>query len=378
MIALNRPLIAANETKYLSRALESAQTAGGGTFYKQAKKSLQEILGSEHVFLTQSCTSALELAALALNVGPGDEVIVPSYTFVTSASAFTLRGAKIVYVEVDPSNLSIDFSQLRKHISPRTKAMVLVHYGGSSHNVDQVAKLCQEKGIFLVEDCAHAIGGSHRGKPLGTWGDLACFSFHGTKNISSGEGGCLVVNSQSEDLLRRASLAHEKGTNRADFALGRVSKYEWLEQGSSFIPSEFTTAALSAQLEQLEEVNHRRRNYYREYKDHINELNLNKVKTLELSEEEFSAHAFVLLVEDKATREKLIQLMSDLGVVVASHYEPLHSSPFSIRHFGQVKLPVTEDIAGRVLRLPMWSAPGLDTKMVADSLSKSLIKLGVQ
>ena len=378
MIALNRPLVAENEITYLSRAVESSQTAGGGNFYKQAKKMLQEILGSEHIFLTQSCTSALELAALALNLGPGDEVIVPSYTFVTSASAFTLRGAKIVYADVDATNLSLDFSQLEEHISSRTKAIVLVHYGGSSHNVDQVAKFCQEKGIFLVEDCAHAIGGFYRGKPLGTWGDLACFSFHGTKNISSGEGGCLVVNNQSEDLLRRASLAHEKGTNRADFTLGRVSKYEWLEQGSSFIPSEFTTAALSAQLEQLEEVSHRRRNYYEEYKSQISDLNLVEVDTLDLNEKEFSAHAFVLLVRDIATREKLIQIMSDLGVVVASHYEPLHSSPFSIRHFGQAKLPVTEDIAGRVLRLPMWSSTGLQTKMVVDSLSKSLSKLGVK
>ena len=372
MIAFTRPRMASNELSYLEEAINASTPWGGNHFYRQATSQLQDMLGANHVLITQSCTSALELAALAIQIGPGDEVIVPSYTFVSSASAFALRGATIKFAEVLPSTLNIDPEDVRSLITDRTKAIVVVHYGGVPCDMDEIMKIAAKAGVVVIEDAAQGIGSHYNGRPLGTIGDLGCISFHGTKNISSGEGGALVINTAESTITEAAHLSFEKGTDRRAFLAGEVDKYTWKSLGSSFIPSEFTCAVLSAQLEELELVTEVRSSYWSMYSTGLGEaFSKHSISVLKQSTEGSNHHMFSFVAKSRDHRTFVIDELAKVGVKSASHYQPLHQSPFAMDNVDPQprRLPVTEDFSERLLRLPMWSSPGLDVEEVVQKLS---------
>jgi dTDP-4-amino-4,6-dideoxygalactose transaminase len=337
---------------------------------------LQSHFDNQNVLLTQSCTSALELAALALDIQVGDEVIVPSYTFVSSASAFALRGARLVFAEIDKKTLNIDVNLIESLITEKTKAIVAVHYGGQSALINEIMALAAPRGIAVVEDAAQAIGSTSGGLPVGTLGDLACFSFHGTKNLSAGEGGALVINTKDSSVIERGLLAHEKGTNRRNYLKGEVDKYTWHALGSSFIPSEFTSSVLAAQLGDLELITTRRLRYWHEYEQLLSSEQNRGFDIIMQNAPGNNGHMFALTLGNPELREEIIKEMRTMGVQATSHYEPLHSSPYiaSSPGFMRSDLPVTEFTGKAILRMPMWSADGLDTKTAASAFLSSLSK----
>ena len=372
------PKVARNQSRYLGLASAGPRTWGGGPFGSEAAEFLRDYYKSRAVLLTQSCTSALELAALSLNLAQDDEIIVPSYTFVSSASAFAARGAKVRFAEIDASDLNLSLDSVTELITPKTKAVVAVHYGGVFPKIEELKSLCKNAGVFLIEDAAQSIGSTVRGRPLGSFGDLACVSFHGTKNLSSGEGGALVVNSASVDLGRLETM-YEKGTDRSAFLRGEVDKYTWKELGSSFIPSEFTAAVVLAQLEELSEITQLRSATKAEYL-HIlrsrSDSRYSIVGPSKLSKGE-NAHLMGVLLSHEVDREKLIRLMRDRGVTAASHYVPLHNSPFAVETIGYSgALAITENLASRILRLPIWSAEPIDVARVTQVFFESLDRAG--
>ena len=373
-IPFSLPRVAKRQTRYLGLASKSGTPWGGGDFCLKATVSLKEVTGSEKVFLTQSCTSALELVALHLDLGPSDEVIVPSYTFVSSVSAFAARGAKVKFAEIDPFDLNVAIGSIRSLLSPRTRAVVAVHYGGVFPHIQELQELCRESNVVLIEDAAQSIGSTVSGKHLGTFGDFGCISFHGTKNLSSGEGGALLVNRPDADLTR-LEAQYEKGTNRSSYLRGEVDKYTWRTLGSSFIPSEFTAAVLLAQLEELSAITELRREIKASYLQLLGagaEESYRIVGTKELCEGD-NGHMFAVVLDGEVSRERVIENMRSRGVIAASHYVPLHNSPFASSHLGEVaRLPLTEDLAEKVLRLPIWSAREIDTEQVVRALKDSI------
>lgn len=368
MIAFSRPARFASESKYIEQALESRATWGGGEFYQKALNSLLEIHPAVAGFLTQSCSDALELAALSIDIGPGDEIIVPSYTFVTSASAFALRGASIIYADSNPLDMNLDVRHVEQLLSPRTKAIVAVHYGGVSCDMGELVAVAKKAGVLLIEDAAQAIGATWRGKPLGTIGDLGCISFHGTKNISCGEGGALLVNSNDSHLVDRVRVAHEKGTDRAKFLKGEVDKYTWRALGGSFVPSEISASVLLSQLEHLGTVVGRRRSQWATYRSLLSSNEGNGFRVLEQGVEGSNCHMFSIIIDRAENRTEVVGRLKQRGVTAASHYEPLHLSPFATSLSRPPSLPVAEELSTRILRLPMWSEAGLDVEYVVGSL----------
>lgn len=367
------PRVASNQNLYLNQVSEQGKPWGGGEFYTRSVGQLSEIFGHNQILLTQSCTSALELAAIALGLGPGDEVIVPSYTFTSSAGAFALRGANLAFADIDPWTMNIDPESIQALITSKTRAIVVVHYGGIPCKMEAIMEVAREHGLIVIEDAAQAIGATFQGQPLGSFGDLSCFSFHGTKNVSSGEGGALVVNEDSESLWEKALVAHEKGTDRHSFVEGHVDKYTWRSLGTSSTPSEFTAAVLSAQLEELELINETRRGYRDQYLEILMGSESEKFEIIAANEQGGNGHMFALLTRRDVEREQLLWRMRELGVIATSHYEPLHTSPFIRQMQGSVQsLPVTEDLAGRLVRLPMWSRAGLDVGRAAEAFLKSI------
>lgn len=367
MIPFSLPARFESELDYLARAQNQGKPWGGGDFYEAAKQELLRLHPSQDALMTQSCTSALELAAIALGVGPGDEVIVPSYTFVSSANAFVLRGAKIIFADSRGPDLNIDLDHVETLISERTKVLVVVHYGGVACDMTRAMALAERHRFFVVEDAAQAIGASLDDKPLGTIGHLGAISFHGTKNVSCGEGGALLINTNASDVYERARMAHEKGTDRARFISGQVDKYTWRSIGGSFTPSEFTMAVLRAQLESINQVNERRLNYYREYRALLAELELFGVTILQQDLPGANYHMFAILLESRELRERLRQHLSTHGVAATSHYEPLHLSPFGAEHFASKEtLNVATKSSSTILRLPMWSHIGMPTELISN------------
>jgi dTDP-4-amino-4,6-dideoxygalactose transaminase len=362
-VSLSRPRIASNQLTYLSEASERSEPWGGNYFHRAATDKLQEITGSSDVFLTQSCTGALELAAIGLNIKPGDEVIVPSYTFVSSASAFTMRGATPVFVDIDPITLKLNPELVEKAITPRTKAIVAVHYGGDSCEMAELVAIAQSAKVFLVEDAAQSIGARINGSHLGTIGHLGCISFHGTKNLSSGEGGALLVSpSAPEEVVDRITIAYEKGTDRTKFIQGQIDKYTWRGEGSSFIPSEFTSAVLLAQLEELDAITRTRLEYWQSYFLLLNSGSISGVeRILDFTSGVFNGHMFGIILNSSVSRAEVVSKMKSKGITVASHYQPLHVSPYISQIFpsAQKNLPFTEDLSNRLLRFPLWSDHGL-------------------
>lgn len=354
------------ESQYFEHARSQGKPWGGGEYYETARNELLKLHPSIDALMTQSCTAALELAALALDIRPGDEVIVPSYTFVSTANAFALRGAKIVFADSSSVDLNLDLDHVETLINEKTKVLVVVHYGGVSCDMDRVMRLAADHGIYVVEDAAQAIGATHKGLALGTIGHLAALSFHGTKNVSCGEGGALLINVKNQEISDRARMAHEKGTDRAKFLSGQIDKYTWRTLGGSFIPSEFSMAILSAQLESIDVIRERRSNYFATYREALRDLDGFNARILPQDGPGANFHMFALVLETRERRDLLRKHLSEHQVSATSHYEPLHLSPFGARYLtSSLDLKIATDLSGRILRLPMWSHEAMPADFVA-------------
>lgn len=355
-IPFNRPCLAGNEYKYIAEAIANGHASGDGPFTRRCHELLKRELGSPGVLLTTSCTHALEMAALLLDCGPGDEVILPSFTFVSTANAFVLRGAKIVFSDIRPDTMNLDEARLEALVTPRTRAIVPVHYAGVACEMDSVCAIAQRHGVAIVEDNAHALFARYKGKRSGTFGRLATQSFHETKNVTCGEGGALVVN--DPQLLERAEIVREKGTNRNQFFRGQVDKYTWVDVGSSYLPSDLLAAFLFAQLEARDEIQKKRRRIWEYYRQHLESWAVERGVHLPFvpPECEQAFHMFYLVMPSLECRQGLIAHLKTQGILSVFHYIPLHTSEMGLKWAArQSECPVTEDVSSRLLRLPFYN-----------------------
>ncbi|WP_281856894.1 dTDP-4-amino-4,6-dideoxygalactose transaminase [Litoreibacter halocynthiae] len=374
-IPFNRPSIVGREFEYLQDAIERGQLSGDGHYTQKCHALLKQIIGAQSVLLTHSCTGALEMAAILCDLQPGDEVILPSFTFVSTANAVVLRGAVPVFVDIDPATLNIDPLRVQEAITSKTKAIIAVHYAGYPADMDRLSELARSHGLYLIEDAAQALGATYKGRQAGTLGDLATFSFHVTKNVISGEGGALAIN--RPDLVDRAEIIREKGTNRPRFLRGDIDKYTWVDLGSSFLPGELVAAFLYAQLEQADEIRIRRCAAMLKYEAALKKFaDLGRVELPRTPPGTTgNGHMFYLLMHDRADREAYISHMRRHGINVVFHYVPLHSSPAGQR-FGVTPktLPFTDNTSDRLVRLPMYSALGEDIETVLKATEAYLAK----
>jgi dTDP-4-amino-4,6-dideoxygalactose transaminase len=353
-IPFGRSTIVGNELAYIAEALRGGKIGGGGRFMKFCEAWLERRMPAHRVLVTHSCTAALEMAAMLLNAGPGDEIIMPSFTFSSTATAFVLRGATPVFVDIRPDTLNIDETQIEAAISPRTKAVVPVHYAGVACEMDSILAVAADRGLAVVEDAAQAHLSYYKGRALGTIGDLGCLSFHETKNVISGEGGALILN--DERFVERSEIIREKGTNRGQFFRAQVDKYNWQDIGSSYTPGEIVCAFLLAQLEHADAICARRRALHDLYRRRLQPLAaLGEITVSTVSGDETNGHIFWLLLENEATRASLIKHLAADGISAVFHYIPLHSSPAG-RRFGRAvgSLPITNSVSRRLLRLPLY------------------------
>jgi dTDP-4-amino-4,6-dideoxygalactose transaminase len=355
-IPFNRPFTTGKEYDYMRRAIDNVQISGDGPFTNCCQQLLEEVVGSARALLTTSCTDALEMAALLLEIKPGDEVILPSFTFVSTANAFALRGAKPVFIDIRPDTLNLDENALERLITPRTKAIVPVHYAGVGCEMDSIVETGARHGVAVVEDNAHGLFGRYRGKNLGTFGELATLSFHETKNISCGEGGALLINDLKH--LELAEVLRAKGTNRSRFYRGLVDKYTWVNLGSSFLPSDLLAAFLYAQLEARADIHSRRERIWNFYNAHLKDWSGEHNVGLPVvpSHCEQPYHMFYLILPSLRDRQALIKHLSESGISAVFHYVPLHLSEMGQRLGGfPGQCPVTEDMSDRLLRLPFFN-----------------------
>ncbi len=339
---------------YMKEVMDSGHLTGKGKFADKCGNFLSDKYGFSDVLLTTSCTAALEMAALLIDVKEGDEVIIPSFTFVSTANAFALRGAKIVFADSGALNPDMDVTQLEKLITPRTKAIVPVHYAGIACDMDKIMELAAKHNLVVIEDAAHAIDGYYKGKPLGSFGNLAAFSFHETKNITCGEGGMLVINDKK--FADRAEVLIEKGTNRKDFNAGKATKYEWVGLGSSYRLPDLSAAFLFAQLEALDEIQERRKKYWNTYYARLTELEKDGIIKLPVIPEyaQHNSSVFYMLCKNEHQRIHLIKSLAGKGISTAFHYQPLHLSPFYIASQNKsVVLTHAEKYGSCLLRLPL-------------------------
>lgn len=354
MIPFNKQNLFGNELKYIKEVFHSGQVSGDGKFTKLCNSFMESRFGVKKALLTTSCTHALEMAAILLDIIQGDEVILPSYTFVSTVNAFVLRGARPVFCDIKEKDLNMDEDLIEGLISDRTKAIVPVHYAGIPCNMEKIMHIARKHDIFVIEDAAQGIDVKFQDKYLGTIGDIGCFSFHGTKNISSGEGGAILIN--NEDLIERAEIIREKGTNRSQFFRGEVDKYSWVDIGSSYLPSEFNAAVLYAQLENIDIIQERRDEIFRRYFDSLEDLEGNGMlkRAPYHKRKETNHHMFYIILRSEEERNGLMDHLRENGVHSVFHYIPLHSSPFYTSRFENIELPVTDDLSSRLLRLPMF------------------------
>lgn len=354
MIPFNKPHLTGNELKYISDVMSKGKTAGDGYYTKQCQDFFCERYGFKKTFLTTSCTDALELAALLIDLKPGDEVIMPSYTFVSMANAFLLRGAKIVFAESSGENPNVDADKIESLITAATKAIVVVHYAGIACDMVKLKGIADRHSIFLVEDAAQAVDSFHDGKPLGGIGHLGAMSFHETKNISCGEGGMLIIN--DERFIKRAEIIREKGTNRSAFFRGEIDKYSWVDIGSSFLPSEILAACLYAQLEQMDTIQARRKEIWDTYSQGLavleknNKVTLPKLPAYAVN----NGHIFYLICKDLETRTRFISHMKANGAQTPFHYVALHDSPYYKEKHGSRELPMVGVYTDCLVRLPLF------------------------
>jgi dTDP-4-amino-4,6-dideoxygalactose transaminase len=360
-IPFNKPFLSGRELDYIRQAHEAHHLSGDGPFTKRCSEWLRRATGCHAALLTHSCTAALEMAAILAGIRPGDEIIMPSFTFVSTANAFVLRGGVPVFVDIRRDTLNIDESCIEAAITPSTKAIVVVHYAGVACEMDAIQRIAERHGLMLIEDAAQALGARYRGRPLGSFGQLSALSFHETKNVISGEGGALLVN--APQLAARAEIVREKGTNRGAYFRGEVDKYTWVDIGSSFLPSDIIAAFLWAQLEQAEAIMERRQALWTKYHEAFAELDRAGAVRRPIVPRDAApnAHSYYLLLADLASRQRFIDTLRLQGVNAVFHYVPLHSSPAGSR-LGRASgaLSVTDWVADRLVRLPLWI--GLETQ----------------
>ncbi|SEA69156.1 dTDP-4-amino-4,6-dideoxygalactose transaminase [Psychroflexus halocasei] len=355
MIPFNKPYVTGKETEYIQEAVASGKISGDGIFTKKCHTFFETQLGFQKVLLTTSCTDALEMAAILIDIKPGDEVIMPSYTFVSTANAFILRGAKIKFVDSRTDHPGMDEDAIEKLITHKTKAIVLVHYAGVACDMDKVMDIAKQHDLFVIEDAAQAIDSYYKDKALGSFGHLAAFSFHETKNIISGEGGMLVIN--DERFEQRAEIIREKGTNRSAFFRGEVDKYGWVDMGSSFLPSDIIAAFLYAQLESLKEIQNKRKEIWTNYDqafrgvlDEKHEVQLPCIPKFATN----NAHMYYLVCKDKKERKALLKYLKENGILAVFHYLSLHKSSFYKANCHGEELTYTDFYSDCLVRLPLF------------------------
>ena len=351
-IPFNKPLVTGEEAEYLNQVIKNGKFSGDGEFTRKCSKILEQKTGCLEAIMTPSCTAALEMASLLCNLQPGDEVIMPSYTFVTTASAFALRGVEIVWCEIRADTKNIDETQIEALITPRTKAVVVVHYAGVACEMETIGEICRKHNLFLVEDAAQAIDCYYKGEPLGKFGDLAAFSFHETKNLQCGEGGALLVN--NPEMVERAQLVRDKGTDRIHFNRGLVDKYTWVELGSSFLVSELQAAFLYPQLLKSGEINRNRLETFQLYYRLLSNLLPPAQLPIIPPGITNNGHMFYLLSESYTQRKKLIEYLDENGIMAIFHYVPLHKAPYWKGKYDHISLPVTDRVSETLLRLPLY------------------------
>ncbi len=360
-IPFNKPYLTGKEAHYMYQAVSAGKLSGNGTYTKLCQSFFEEKYGFKKALLTTSCTDALEMCAILCGVGPGDEVIVPSYTFVSSALAFVRQGCKIVFADSMAKNPNIDAEKLEALVTPKTKVIVPVHYAGVACDMDAIMEIAEKYGLLVVEDAAQAVDSYYKGRPLGSIGHLAAFSFHETKNIIAGEGGLLAIN--DERFIRRAEIIWEKGTNRSEFFRGEVNKYGWVDTGSSFLPSEVISAFLWAQLEEIESIQEKRKSLWNLYYSGLSVLQdkglvrLPQIPGFATN----NAHMFYMVCRSLEERTALIAYLKERGVLSVFHYQSLHKSEFYKKNYTQIPdLPFADLYSDQLVRLPMYYELGAD------------------
>jgi len=374
VIPFNRPTFASNETAYLLHALEQGVSSTGEKFSLRCRRWLSNECGAEHVHLVQSATVGLELAALICDLGPGDEVILPSFTFVGCANSVALRGATPVFADIEPEALNLDPAAVEAAITARTRAILAVHYGGVPCDMNALRAIADRHGLFLIEDAAQALLSRYHGRAAGSLGDIGVFSFHHTKNVTCGEGGAIIVNAPR--LADRAEILHQHGTDLASFQRQQVDRYTWLDLGSSYVPSEITAAVLLAQLEQAHQVTLQRQAIWDKYQIAFADIESSgrarrPMTPLNVTH---NGHIYYLLAETQDTRDALIRDLRTQGITAAFHYVPLHNSPGGLR-YGRAHgtLQVTESMASRIVRLPIWPGMASDQDRIITAVTDALI-----
>ena len=354
MIQFNKPYLSGKETQYITEAVKLGQISGNGAYTKKCQNFFEDKYSFKKCLLTTSGTDALEMAAILANIQPGDEVIMPSYTFVSTANAFVLFGAKIIFADSKKDHPNIDEDKIEALITPKTKAIVVVHYAGIACNMDKIMALAEKYNLFVIEDAAQSIDSYYKNKPLGSIGHFGAFSFHETKNIQCGEGGMITIN--NNNFIKRAEIIWEKGTNRAEFFRGEVNKYEWVDIGSSFLPSDINAAFLYAQLENLENIQNKRKNIWQTYYNNLKELeNKGCLKLPYIPDYATNnAHMFYLVCNSAKDRNNLLKHLKLNGIYAVFHYLTLHNSPFyKNKHDGRILINATK-FENRLLRLPLF------------------------
>ena len=366
MIPFNKPYLTGKETQYIEEAVKSGKISGNGVFTQKCQTFFEQKYGFKKVLLTTSCTDALEMCAILANIQPGDEVITPSFTFVSTALAFVRQGAKIVFADSYEDNPNIDACKMEALITPKTKAIVPVHYAGIACDMDKIMQLATQYNLIVIEDAAQAIDAYYKGKSLGSIGHLAAFSFHETKNIIAGEGGMLTIN--DDRFSKRAEIIWEKGTNRAEFFRGEVHKYGWVDTGSSFLPSEITAAFLWAQIENLEKIQKKRLEHWYYYEKHLKVwAKKNHIKLMTIPKDATNnAHMFYLVCESLEQRSAIIAHLKSHDILAVFHYISLHSSPYYVKKHDGRELPNSDNFTARLMRLPMYYE--LDVQKVTNVL----------
>lgn len=360
-IPFNRPEVGGNEVEYMKEVLLSGHLSGDGAFTRACHALLEEALGASKALLTTSCTHALEMCALLLDIKPGDEVIIPSFTFVSTVNAFVLRSARPRFVDIRPDTLNLDEAQLERAITKNTKAIVVVHYAGVGCEMDAIMEVAAHHNVAVVEDNAHGLFGKYKGRLLGTFGKLATQSFHETKNFSCGEGGALLINDPG--FVERAEIIREKGTNRSRFFRGQVDKYTWVDIGSSYLPSDLLAAFLLAQLEKREEIQARRQHIWEKYDRELRAWAQDNGVRLPMIPEhcEQPYHMFYMLMPSLERRQAFIAHLKAYGILAVFHYLPLHLSGMGRAFGGKAgDCPVTEDLSDRLVRLPFFNSLSTD------------------
>lgn len=364
-VPFNQPSFIANEIRYLREAIERQQISGDGHFTRLCSKRLVEVTGARSALLAHSCTAALDMAAILCDLDVGDEVIMPSFTFVSTANAVVLRRAVPVFVDIEPRTLNIDPALIEAAITPKTKAIFVVHYAGIPADMDPILEIAKEHGLLVVEDAAQALGSTYKSRPAGGIGDLGAFSFHETKNIVSGEGGALTVNNPR--FVERAEIIREKGTNRSQYLRGQIDKYTWVDLGSSFLPGELVASFLYAQLEMMEMINVRRLAMFDRYSEAFADLaDTGRLGIPKCPDDRTgNGHIFYLMLQDAEERDRFIDRMRDRNITTPFHYVPLHSAPGGLKYARVVgSMHNTDDLSSRLVRLPLFFDLGIEIERV--------------